>query len=250
MNEEPSLMTSEVLLSRMRDFSLTGISQVAGLIMGGVFATAAVTFTEILRTQEALPERLAGWLFGVTASLMALDGLIRRALIEARPILHAVPMVGLAGLLSMVAFALLGPLTGGHDGWRYSNLLVVIVGVLFQRSFGSSVAEHVEPALQPLYERIQSRSRRRLRQVLILVTLSLVPFVMAMIEQFAGVALQWPIALTNLVLCGLCVFSMMHSIRYYAAINVEAYAAHVEKVAQQAPEARPRRRKAAADPPV
>lgn len=242
MDDQPSLMTTEVMLARMRDFSTIGVSQTAGLIMGGVFATAAVTFTEIMRTQDALPVRLTGWLFGVIASLMVLDGLIRRALIEARPILRAVPMVAMGGLLSMMAFALLGPLTGGADGWRYTHLLVVAVGVVLTATFGDGIADHVEPALQPLYAGFAARGLRRRKSLWIITLLGIVPFGLAMADKYAGVPLQWPIVGANLILCGLYLVSMFRSQRYYESLYAEAYAAHREKLSARAmPAARPRR---------
>ena len=230
MDDEPSLMTTEVMLARMRDFSTLGVSQTASLIMGGVFATAAVTFTEILRAQDALPVRLTGWLFGVIASLMVLDGLIRRALIEARPILRAVPMVAMGGLLSMLAFALLGPLTGGPDGWRYVHLLVVAVGVFVTGTFDKGVADHVEPALQPLYQGFVARGLGRRRVLWVMTLLGLVPFGLAITDKYGSVPLQWPIAFVNLLLCGLYLYSLNRSHRYYESLYVAAYAAHVEKL--------------------
>ena len=92
-------MTTEVMLARMRDYGLIGVTQTAALIMGGVFATSAVTFTDILRGHEALPVRLSGWLVGVAASLQVFDSLVRRSLLEGRPTFHAVPFIGAAGTI-------------------------------------------------------------------------------------------------------------------------------------------------------
>ena len=229
LRDEPRLMTTDVILARMRDYSVIGVSQTASLIMGGVFATAAVTFTEILRERTGIPVRLSGWLFGVTASIMVLDGLVRRALIEARPIFRAVPMVALGGLLSMLAFALLGPAAGGPDGWRYTHLLVVAVGVLVTGTFGPHVADHVEPALQPLYESFASRSRSRVRQLWIMVLLGLVPFGLAMADKFTLLHLQWEIVATNIILCVVYIFSLVRSHRYYEGIYNSAYNSHLAK---------------------
>src|SRR5262245_7031638 len=107
MEDEPSLMTTETMLARMRDYGVIGVSQTASLIMGGVFATSAVTFIDILQGHDALLVRLSGWLAGVTASIQVFDSLIRRSLLEARPTFHAIPLIGLAGLASMLGFALL-----------------------------------------------------------------------------------------------------------------------------------------------
>jgi hypothetical protein len=230
MEDEPSLMTTEVMLARMRDFGLIGVSQTAALIMGGVFATAAVTFTEILRAQDALPVRLTGWLVGVTASLQIFDSLVRRSLIEGRPTFHAVPLIGSGGLLAMVGFALLGPQIGGADGWRYSQLALIAAGILFGRSWGSSTADHIEPALQPLYERHDERTRRRWRLAWPMILAGFAPFAMAMADKYAGVPLQWPIAGLNLGLCAFYLLSMLRAHRYLASVYAAAYAAHTEKL--------------------
>lgn len=230
MEDQPSLMTTEVMLARMRDFTLTGVSQTSAVIMSGVFATAAVTFTEILRAPDALPVRLTGWLVGATASVQVFDSLIRRSLIEARPTFHAVPLIGMAGLFSMVGFALLGPLTGGPDGWRYSQLALFVAAVLFGRSWGSSIADHVEPALRPLYERHDERTRRRWRVAWPAIVLAIVPFAMAMADKYSHVPLQWPIAGVNLLLCAFFLISMLRAHRYVAGVNAAAYAAHAGKL--------------------
>ena len=230
MDDQPSLMTTEVMMARMRDYGLIGVSQTAALIMGGVFATAAVTFTEILRAQDALPVRLTGWLVGVCASLQVFDSLVRRSLIEARLTFHAVPLIGMAGILSMVGFALLGPPTGGVDGWRYSQLALFVAAVLFGRSWGSSIADYVEPALQPLYERHNERTRRRWMVAWPAIVLAIVPFAMAMADKYAGVPLQWPIAGVNFLLCVFFLISMLRAHRYLRGVYAAAYAAHAEKL--------------------
>src|SRR5260221_2327236 len=155
MEDEPSLMTTEVMLARMRDFGQIGVSQTAALIMGGVFATAAVTFTEILRAQDALPVRLTGWLVGVCASLQVFDSLVRRSLIEARPTFHAVPLIGAAGILSMVGFALLGPQTGGADCLRFTHLAPFVIGRPLPPPWGFFHPDHLPPPLPPLKNRPQ-----------------------------------------------------------------------------------------------
>ena len=40
MDDEPSLMTTEVMLARMRGYGLIGVTQTAALVTGGVFATS------------------------------------------------------------------------------------------------------------------------------------------------------------------------------------------------------------------
>lgn len=235
MDDQPSLMTTEVILARMRDYGLIGVSQTAALIMGGVFATAAVTFTEILRAQDAMPARITGWLVGVCASLQVFDSLVRRSLIEARPTFHAVPIIGLAGILSMVGFALLGPPTGGLDGWRYSQLVLFAAAVLFGRSWGSSIADYVEPALQPIYDRHNERTKNRWRVAWPAIMLSIVPFVMAMADKYGRVPLQWPIACANLLLCAFFLISMQRAHRYLRGVYAAAYVAHAEKLRLREP---------------
>ena len=233
MDDEPSLMTTEVMLARMRDYGLIGVTQTAALIMGGVFATSAVTFTDILRGHEALPVRLSGWLVGVAASLQVFDSLVRRSLLEGRPTFHAVPLIGAAGILSMAGFAMLSPQIGGVDGWRYSQLAVFAAGVLFGRSWGSSIADYIEPALQPLYDRHAERTRRRWRVAWPAILLSPAPFAMAMADKYGKIPLQWPIVGANLALCAFFLLSMLSAHRYLAGVYAAAYAAHAEKVRGQ-----------------
>jgi hypothetical protein len=221
MEDEPSLM---------RDYGIVGVSQTAALITGGVFATAAVTFPEILRAHDAMPARTTGWLLGVCASVQVFDSLIRRSLLEARPTFQAVPLIAAGGLSSMVGFALLGPEVGGADGWRYSQLAVLLAGVLFGRSWGSSLADHVEPALQAIYRRHDYRTRRRWKIAWPMILASLVPFAMAMADKYASLSLQWPIAAANLILCLFFVASLIAAHRYIASVYEAAYSAHAAKL--------------------
>jgi len=230
MEDQPSLMTTEVMLARMRDYGVIGVNQTASLIMGGVFATAAVTFIDILQSHDALPVRVTGWLLGATASLQVLDSLARRSLLEARPTFHAIPLIGAAGLISMVGFALLGPQAGGADGWRYSQLVLLLAGILFGRSWGSSLADYVEPALQPIYERHAERTRQRWRVAWPFLIGAIVPFGLAMIDKYGRVPLQWPIAFANLVLCAFYLLSMLRAHRYIASVYEMAFRAHAGKL--------------------
>jgi hypothetical protein len=230
MEDKPSLITTDVVLGRMRDYGVIGISQTASLIMGGVFATAAVTFIDILQNHDALPVRVTGWLLGVTASLQIFDSLVRRSLLEARPTFHAIPLIGAAGLISMIGFALLGPQAGGVDGWRYSALVLLVAGILFGRSWGANMADHIEPALRPLYERHAERTRQRWRVAWPFLIGAIVPFVLAMIDKYAGIPLQWPIAAANIALCVFYLLSMLRAHRYMASVYEMALNAHVEKL--------------------
>jgi hypothetical protein len=151
-------------------------------------------------------------------------------LLEGRPTFHAVPIIGAAGILSMVGFALLSPQAGGADGWRYSSLVVLIVGALFARSWGASLADHVEPALQPLYERHRIRTAQRWRIAWVTILASLVPFALAMADKYSGVSLWWAIVAANLALCGAHFMAMVRSHRYMASLYDMAYAAHADKV--------------------
>ena len=43
MEDEPSLMTTDVVLARMRDYGVIGVSQTASLIMGGLLRQPAAS---------------------------------------------------------------------------------------------------------------------------------------------------------------------------------------------------------------
>ena len=104
------------------------------------------------------------------------------------------------------------------------------------RSWGSNLADHVEPALQPLYERHRIRTERRWRIAWATILASLVPFALAMGDKYLDVPLQWPIATANLALCAFHFLAMVRSHRYMASVYDMAYAAHAEKLRQRASE--------------
>jgi hypothetical protein len=230
MEDEPSLMTTEIMLGRMRDYGIIGVSQTASVIMGGVFATAAVTFIDILQSREALLVRVTGWMVGAIGSLQVFDSLVRRSLLEGRPTFHAIPLIGAAGLISMIGFALLGPQAGGADGWRYSQLVVLLAGILFSRSWGASLADYVEPAVQGIYQRHAERTRQRWRLAWPFILGAVVPFGLAMADKYAHIPLQWPIAIANLVLCAFYLLSMLRAHRYMTSVYELAFKAHVRKL--------------------
>ena len=228
--DEPPMITTEVMLARMRDFQQIGLSQVTGLMMGGVFAAAAVTFMEILRSPDGRAVRLTGWLYGAVAALSLLDSVLRRTLIDARPKLWTVPLVGAAGLLSMLGFALLGPTTGGPDGWRYAQLVVFVAGVALASVVSGAPADRPEPALQPFYDRLAARAQSRGKIGWPSVLLSALPFAMSMADKYAGLRLQLAIAGFNLFLSAYTVAIMVTSQRYYGRFYEEIYAIHVAKL--------------------
>jgi hypothetical protein len=228
--DAPAMMTTEVMLARMRDYTQIGISQTMGLMMGGVFAAAAVTFMEILRSQDAQGVRLTGWLYGVVAALSVLDSVMRRTVIDARPKLYAVPLVGAAGLLSMLGFALLGPITGGLDGWRFAQLVVLLAGFLLAVVVSPSPADRVEPALRPFYERLAARGRGRNKAGWLAILLSVLPFALAMADKYGPMNLQAVIAALNLALCGYSVFQIVSSHRYFGRFYEEVYGIHAAKL--------------------
>jgi hypothetical protein len=107
---------------------------------------------------------------------------------------------------------------------------LLFAGILFARSWGSSLADHVEPALQPLYDRHAERTRRRWRGALPFLLAPIVPFALAMIDKYGRIPLQWPIALANLMLCAFYLFSMLRAHRYIASVYEMAFRAHAEKL--------------------
>jgi hypothetical protein len=62
---------------------------------------------------------------------------------------------------------------------------------------------------------------------------------MAMADKYAHVALQWPIAGANLILCAFFLISMLRAHRYLAGVYAAAYAAHAQKVRTEAAPQRP-----------
>ena len=112
-------------------------------------------------------------------------------------------------------------------------------------TFGEGIADHVEPALRPLYAGFAARGLGRRKVLWVMTLLGIVPFGLAMADKYGRVPLQWPIAIVNLLLCGLYIFSLIRSHRYYESLYAEAYAAHIEKLrlepASQRPPALPRR---------
>ena len=91
------------------------------------------------------------------------------------------------------------------------------------------MADHVEPALEPIYEHHAERTRRRWLAAWPFILGAIVPFVMAMLDKYAGIPLQWPIALANVILCIFYVLSMIAAHRYISGVYAAAYAAHVGK---------------------
>ena len=80
---------------------------------------------------------------------------------------------------------------------------------------GKTLADHVEPALEPIYEHHAERTRRRWLAAWPFILGAIVPFIMAMLDKYAGIPLQWPIAVANVVLCIFYVLSIIFGIFFW-----------------------------------
>ncbi|MDX2235601.1 MAG: hypothetical protein NW200_13975 [Hyphomonadaceae bacterium] len=142
---------------RLRDYGLSTLAQVAALIMGAVFSTAALCFVAILQSPELQILRLSIWFVGILNCWLALTRILHAGLTHARPSASHLPLVLIWGLLATINFALISEETGGVDGWRHvylvSVLLMLVSAALTYVESDTASAERFDPAIGAVLSR-------------------------------------------------------------------------------------------------
>lgn len=160
MHPQTSLDARE-LGQRMRDYGLNTLAQVAALIMGAVFATAAFCFVDIVQSPELLLIRLTLWAAGVLNCWLALTRILHACLMHVRPSAVHLPLILAWGMLATINFALIGDATGGEHGWRHVYLVGVFLNVV------AMALAHVETATAAVAvgsSLTEEVTRRRIRE--------------------------------------------------------------------------------------
>lgn len=156
MPGQPDLDARE-LSQRLRDYGLNTLAQVAALIMGAVFSTAALCFVAILQSPELQEIRLSIWIVGVLNCWLALTRILHAGLIHVRPSAAHLPLILAWGLLATINFALISDSIGGEHGWRHVYVVYAIMNVLALAlahvEAEAAAADRVHPSVKEVFER-------------------------------------------------------------------------------------------------
>lgn len=162
MSQRPEI-DETAMSARVRDYGLNTLSQVASLTMSAVFATAALTFADILRTPDEQAIRMTMWGGGVLFSSLSLIRILHAGLIHSHPSPFQLPLILAWGFLATINFALIALATGGPDGWRtvylISALLLLIGIALTWAETGAARLDDFVPRLRPAIARRIAESR-------------------------------------------------------------------------------------------
>ena len=154
MQAHKPLLTTEIMLTRNRDYGLNTLAPVVTMMMSGVYATAAVALADILRTPDERWVRLSMWLYlSIFATLATTRYLHYNALVT-RPAPFQLPFQLSVGFVVASCFACLPLSMGGPDGWLQAmnlNILIAPMGVILNRNLTRWVSvENLSDDLQPL----------------------------------------------------------------------------------------------------
>lgn len=129
-------LDAETLLGRVREVNYNAVVQTASLVMSGIVAIAAIELVEIMRGQDDVAIRLALWLATAANSVYIFRFQMVRLMMAATaqyPV-DAAGVFLLTGFLLVLMFALLAPIPGVAQSWKfwligYAVLLIFVVAV-------------------------------------------------------------------------------------------------------------------------
>jgi hypothetical protein len=113
-------LDAEMLLGRVREVNYNANVQTASLIMSGVLALAAIELVEIVKGQDDVAIRLALWLATAATSVFFFRlQLVRLTIVTAQYPVDAVGVFLVTGFQLVLMFALLAPIPGVAQSWKF-----------------------------------------------------------------------------------------------------------------------------------
>ena len=219
MQANKPLLTTEIMLTRNRDYGLNTLAPVVTMMMSGVYATAAVALADILRTPDERWVRLSMWLYLSLFATLATTRYLHYNALVTRPAPFQLPLQLSVGFVIASCFACLPLSMGGPNGWLYAmnlNILIAPMGVILNRNLARWVnVENLSDDLQPLVKRRMADIAEATRSSPVAIVVFLGMTVFAWVTR--GTPGPWTEILTgiNLVLCALDIMLIIRDARSF-----------------------------------
>lgn len=197
MIDEPGahIFDRETLRARLRDYNVVVFQIASSLVQSGVLALAAIVLIDILYAQRDVPILLLLWLAAFVFAVLAFERQLYLPLATPRGGVSDVWPLMLMGLAQFVSFACLSPRANGVAPWElwyfaYTASAIMGAATIWQAARFVTIEDY-SPELKPVGESFAAWLRHDLRELVIVVSVSLALCVVVALQLLPTAALEW-----------------------------------------------------------
>lgn len=197
MTDEPAahIFDRETLRARLRDYNVVVFQIASSLVQSGVLALAAIVLIDVLYAQRDVPILLLLWLAAFVFAVLAFERQLYLPLATPRGGVSDVWPLMLLGLAQFVSFACLSPRANGvapWELWYFAYTASTIMGaVTIWQAARFVTIEDYSPELKPVGESFAAWLRHDLKELVIVVSVSLVLCVVVALQLLPAATLEW-----------------------------------------------------------
>lgn len=191
----PHVFDAETLRARLRDYNVVVFQIASSLVQSGVLALAAIVFIDILYAERDQALLLLLWLGAFVFAVLAFERQLYLPLATPRGGINDVWPLMLMGLAQFVSFACLSPRANGvapWELWYFSTTASAIMGAatVWQASRFFSLDDYA-PALKPVGQAFSAWLRRDLKELIVVVSVSIVLCVILALRVLPRETFEW-----------------------------------------------------------
>ncbi len=191
----PHIFDRETLRARLRDYNVVVFQIASSLVQSGVLALAAIVLIDILYAERDLPILLLLWLGAFVFAVLAFERQLYLPLATPRGGVSDVWPLMLMGLAQFVSFACLSPRANGVAPWElwyfaYTASAIMGAATIWQASRFVNLDDY-SPELKSVGETFAAWLKHDLRELIIVVLVSLVLCVVLALQLLPGDAFAW-----------------------------------------------------------
>ncbi len=197
MIDEPGahIFDRETLRARLRDYNVVVFQIASSLVQSGVLALAAIVLIDILYAQRDVPILLLLWLAAFVFAVLAFERQLYLPLATPRGGVSDVWPLMLMGLAQFVSFACLSPRANGVAPWElwyfaYTASAIMGAATIWQAARFVTIEDY-SPELKPVGESFAAWLRHDLKELVIVVSVSLALCVVVALQLLPTAALEW-----------------------------------------------------------
>jgi hypothetical protein len=197
VTDEPGahIFDRETLRARLRDYNVVVYQIASSLVQSGVLALAAIVLIDILYAQREVHILLLLWLAAFVFAVLAFERQLYLPLATPRGGVSDVWSLMLMGLAQFVSFACLSPRANGvapWELWYFAYTASTIMGaVTIWQAARFVTIEDYSPELKPVGESFAAWLRHDLKELVIVVSVSLFLCVVVALQLLPAATLEW-----------------------------------------------------------
>lgn len=191
----PHIFDRETLRARLRDYNVVVFQIASSLVQSGVLALAAIVLIDILYAEREVPLLLLLWLAAFVFAVLAFERQLYLPLATPRGGVSDVWPLMLMGLAQFVSFACLSPRANGvapWELWYFAYTAGMIMGaVTIWQAARFVTLDDYSPELRPVGESFAAWLRYDLKELVVVVSVSVVLCVVLALQLLPGPAFEW-----------------------------------------------------------